>query len=117
MLWDHIHKAEQTLQTILQSGTALSPDKSRILNQALRELMLMQASDWPWLITKNTASDYAEHRFLEHHAFFEALIGIFVQMGVREQCTWDEYHKLESIENKDDILREITIKDWLAYSA
>jgi len=117
MLWDHIQKAEQTLKTILQSGTVLSPDKSRILNQALRELMLMQASDWPWLISKNTASDYAEHRFLEHHAFFEALIGIYVQMGEREQCTWDEYHKLESIENKDDILREITIKDWLAYSA
>lgn len=116
ILWDHIHEAEQTLHTILQKGIKPSPDKYRILNQALRELMLMQASDWPWLITRNTASDYAEHRFAEHHLFFEALIAIYVQMGEREQCTWDEYHKLENIENKDDILRHITIQDWLTYS-
>lgn len=116
-IWHRIHAAERTLRETLDRGIVLSRDKTRILNQALRELMLMQASDWPWLITRNTASDYAEHRFTEHHSFFEALMGIYVQMGDREQCTWEEYHKLESIENTDDILRNITIEDWLAHSA
>lgn len=38
----------------------------RALEQALRELLLAQASDWPFLIRAGTARDYAERRLREH---------------------------------------------------
>ncbi len=38
----------------------------RALDQAARELLLAQSSDWPFLITTGTAKDYAKTRFKRH---------------------------------------------------
>jgi 1,4-alpha-glucan branching enzyme len=44
------------------SDTALHP----LLAQAAREMLLAQASDWPFHVSGATATDYAERRFSEH---------------------------------------------------
>ncbi len=42
----------------------------RALNQAARELLLAQSSDWPFLISQQTAVPYAMRRFRGHiHKF------------------------------------------------
>jgi len=46
-----------------------------VLAQAARELLLAQASDWPFIVTTGAAGDYAEHRFAEHCDRVEALLG------------------------------------------
>jgi 1,4-alpha-glucan branching enzyme len=38
----------------------------RVLNQALRELLLAQSSDWAFIMNNNTAVEYAERRTREH---------------------------------------------------
>jgi 1,4-alpha-glucan branching enzyme len=38
----------------------------RALRQAGRELMLAQASDWPFIITNGTTEEYARRRLLDH---------------------------------------------------
>ena len=43
------------------------------LNQAGRELLLAQASDWPFLIRMGTAAAYARGRFEAHVAAFNRL--------------------------------------------
>jgi len=48
----------------------------KILNQAARELVLLQSSDWPFLITTGQARIYAENRFLEHVNRFQKLADI-----------------------------------------
>ena len=45
----------------------------RLLAQATRELLLAQASDWPFLIRMGTARDYALRRVEEHLATFHLL--------------------------------------------
>ncbi len=45
----------------------------RALNQCLRELLLGQSSDWPFLINNGTAADYASRRVRDHVARFHAL--------------------------------------------
>ena len=47
-----------------------------ILNQVARELILLQSSDWPFLITTGQARQYAENRFLEHVNRFQQLADI-----------------------------------------
>ena len=44
-----------------------------MLAQATRELLLLQASDWQFLITTGAARDYAERRVAEHYAEFKRL--------------------------------------------
>ncbi len=55
----------------------LNPDASgiklRALNQALRELLLAQSSDWAFIMTTGTMVEYAEKRTKEHIHNFTAL--------------------------------------------
>lgn len=45
----------------------------RTLDQAARELMLAQSSDWPFMIETERAADYARRRVTEHLERFSRL--------------------------------------------
>jgi len=46
----------------------------RIARQAARELLLMQASDWPFLLHTRQAKEYANQRFHHHHQRLRKLL-------------------------------------------
>ena len=46
----------------------------KVLNQAARELLLLQSSDWPFLITTGQAKEYAIQRFQQHVDRFNSLL-------------------------------------------
>ncbi len=48
----------------------------RALDQALRELLLLQGSDWPFMVTREQAGDYARERFSAHLERFEQLLAM-----------------------------------------
>jgi 1,4-alpha-glucan branching enzyme len=70
--WDRVYSAESEWVEHLghQGG---GPDLHRVLAQATRELLLLEASDWQFLITTQAARDYAERRVAEHYAEFKRL--------------------------------------------
>ncbi len=45
----------------------------RALNQAARELLLAQSSDWAFILSTNTMADYARRRVTDHLEHFQAL--------------------------------------------
>jgi 1,4-alpha-glucan branching enzyme len=68
-MWLAIHELEETFQALVQKhGGTQNPLVRRTLNQMGREVMLMQASDWPFLVTTFQAKDYAIQRFETHRA-------------------------------------------------
>ncbi len=73
-MWPIIHKAEVRMRQLCrQFPHETDATKRRILNQALRELLLLQSSDWPFLVTTFQAKDYAVERFEQHVANFNQL--------------------------------------------
>jgi len=67
--WERIYGAEEEFWTVArEAAREARPAVRRILAQAARELLLLQASDWQFLITTWAARDYAEARFAEHYA-------------------------------------------------
>ena len=66
----------------------------RALNQAARELLLLQSSDWLFIITNNTMVDYAHKRIKEHTGRFTKL-----------------YEELNSGNIDPKFLKEIELKD------
>jgi len=48
----------------------------QILEKAGRELLLLQASDWPFVIARDQADDYGVKRFMGHVSRFECLTDI-----------------------------------------
>ena len=116
-LLDIIHNAEQHFEERVNSIDINDQLQKRIMDQALRELLLMQASDWPFLITKNQASDYAKERFMQHHECFTTLLAFFNVIKSGKQLTNDQKNALAGIEQVDDIFQTIDIYQWRNHSA
>lgn len=80
--------------------------KIRILNQASRELLLAQSSDWLFIITNGTMVDYAKKRIKDHIGRFTKLYETLLNDSIN-----DEFIAfLEDIEKKDCIFPEIDYK-------
>src|SRR5258705_7027402 len=71
--WDRVYSAEREWVEHLRQGDGGNAELKRVLNQVSRELLLLQSSDWQFLITTGAARDYAERRVAEHYAEFKRL--------------------------------------------
>jgi len=72
-MWPMIHEAEQTMLGLVETYPSAGGDDREVLNQAARELLLLQSSDWPFLVTTGQAREYATQRFLQHIERFKML--------------------------------------------
>ncbi len=75
-MWDPIHEAELRMEKLVAQHPAAQGDLAAVLNQTARELLLMQSSDWPFLVTTGQAREYAIVRFNEHLERFNRLAEI-----------------------------------------
>lgn len=72
--WGRIYEAEEEIWSLVRRASGVkSKVVDRLLSQVARELLLLQASDWQFLITTRAAQDYACMRFAEHYADFKKL--------------------------------------------
>lgn len=90
-MWKKIYEAEDNFFHGYQ-------DKDRINFQLKRELLLLQASDWEFLITTKQAYDYAVRRFSAHDRNFNLLL----KLGDKILTSQEELI-LKEIEEKDKI--------------
>lgn len=91
-------------ETVRQHGTCLRGSlQDRALRQAGRELMLAQASDWPFIITNKTTEEYARRRFQDHVNRCHFLLESVERQSVDEA-------KLEALEYMDAIFPELDYK-------
>lgn len=75
--WDMAYSAEEEFWTMAGSlPWEGDPLRERVMAQLARELLLLQASDWQFLITTWAARNYAENRFTEHYGHFTRLAGL-----------------------------------------
>ena len=69
--WEVLHRAEERLQDLVAEGP--TGRVREVLDQAARELLLMQASDWPFMVTTRGAPDYGWKRFAGHASRFDRM--------------------------------------------
>ena len=75
----------------------------RCVNQMARELLLLQSSDWLFIITNGTMVEYAHKRIKEHTGRFNALYDMVKTNSIH-------LHYLTNLELKDDIFKDISFK-------
>ncbi|MFN3283783.1 MAG: 1,4-alpha-glucan branching protein domain-containing protein, partial [Pseudothermotoga sp.] len=71
-----------------------SPLKIRVLNQMLRELLLLQSSDWAFILTTRTSVEYAVNRIKTHVKRFLDLESQFLSNNIDE----DYLSKIEQMD-------------------
>lgn len=74
-MWASIHEAEERMQRLADTYRDRYDDANLrgVLNQAARELVLLESSDWPFLVTTGQARQYAIQRFSQHLERFLSL--------------------------------------------
>jgi 1,4-alpha-glucan branching enzyme len=106
--WDRLYAAEEEFWT-LAGGIRWDdrPEVGRVMAQLARELLLLQASDWQFLITTWAARNYAETRFSEHYGHFTRLSGLLRQLseGTALQAADDQF--LAEREGQDFVFADI----------
>ncbi len=71
-VYRHTHKAVERMRELVVRFPNEKGLKERALNQAAREVLLSQASDWPFIMKTGTTVPYAVKRVREHiHNFTE----------------------------------------------
>ena len=79
--WELVYDAEDRLAAAARVHRGESREQARrLLAAAARELLLLESSDWPFLIHSHSAKDYARRRYNEHHEYCAALLTALEQL-------------------------------------
>jgi 1,4-alpha-glucan branching enzyme len=84
-MWPLIHHAERRMEQLVERYPQAEGEMLGVLNQAARELLLLEASDWPFLVSTGQAKEYASGRFQQHLARFNHLAAIADAGAVSEE--------------------------------
>ncbi len=95
-MWGPIHAAELRMEKLVEKYPDPDEDAQAVLNMAARELLLLQSSDWPFLVTTGQAREYAIRRFTRHVERFEALAQS-LESGQPDRQLADELYEVDKV--------------------
>ena len=99
-MYRHLHKAAERMIELADSYHNAEGLLLRALNQAAREILLAQSSDWAFIMKTGTCVTYAAKRFKDHMERFSRLYD-----GIKGNSI--DGSELTDIEYKDNLFPEI----------
>ncbi|MEY2430055.1 MAG: 1,4-alpha-glucan branching enzyme [Verrucomicrobiota bacterium] len=104
-IYPHLNIAQERMSELARRFEQPDPLQDRGLKQAARELLLAQASDWPFILRTGTSPEYARRRVKDHLLRFSK---IYEQLGgSKVDEVW-----LTEVESKDNIFPEVNWRYW-----
>ncbi|MGI6620311.1 MAG: glycoside hydrolase family 57 protein [Bacillota bacterium] len=102
-IYRHLHHCEMRMARLSEDFKHAKGLAQRALNQAARELMLAQASDWPFIMKAGTVYQYAVNRFVTH-------IGRFLRLAEQIQTGAVDPVFLKHLEQADTIFPDLDFR-------
>ncbi len=103
-MWPVIHESERTMEDLVRRYPNATGEKLEVLKQAARELLLLQSSDWPFLVTTGQAKEYATERFEDHVDRFKKLAEL---ASVEGELSSDQRAFLAGLKDRDNPFSDI----------
>jgi 1,4-alpha-glucan branching enzyme len=111
--YTHIYPAELFTRDVATSGAWRESELGgRIARQLCRELLLLESSDWQFLVTTGAARDYAEARFMAHSDQFNEVKSFWKTFDDTAQLTVAQEARLAEIERRDSVFPDIDPGFW-----
>jgi 1,4-alpha-glucan branching enzyme len=104
-IYPALHHSEQQMVRLANKIQNPSPVEERACNQAARELMLAQSSDWAFIMDNKTMVDYAVKRTKHHINRFQRLVQMIEAKQIDEE--W-----LSKLERLDPIFPDINYRHY-----
>ncbi len=104
-VWDNIYEAEATMQRLgaLLNGREIAPAIAQVVRQAMRELLLLGASDWTFMINNWSTRDHAEQRAHFHFNDFKRMAAIAEQMAAGAEPGPEEWQFARETMERDAV--------------
>jgi len=91
-VYRHLHQAADRMCELVDRFPQSDGLLKRALNQAARELLLAQSSDWAFIMRTGTTVGYAVKRTREHvlrfTRLYEQILGNRIDEGFLKECEW-----------------------------
>jgi len=100
-IYRDLHKCAEAMIRLANTYSNPTDIQRRALNQAARELMLAESSDWPFIIKNNTTVEYAVRRVNTHVERFNKLYESITKNTI-------DLRYLSRIEELDNIFKNIS---------
>jgi 1,4-alpha-glucan branching enzyme len=97
-IWPYINSSVLEAEHVFAQAKPADERGERILRQMARELLLMQGSDWPFLLFTAQAGEYANQRFHNHHQRFRKLIWAASKLNDGSRLSDMELAEIEDID-------------------
>ncbi len=98
-MWPIIHERERRMETLVARYPRARGPLRATLAQAGRELLLLESSDWPFLVTTGQADEYATRRFNAHVKRFDRLTAL-LDAGTAEMSAGKHLRtRIEQLDN------------------
>jgi 1,4-alpha-glucan branching enzyme len=104
-IYPHLQVAQERMTELARQFPEADGLQARALKQAARELLLAQASDWPFILRAKTSAEYARRRVKDHLLRFIALHEQLTVTGVNE--AW-----LAEVESRDNLFPDVDWRYW-----
>jgi 1,4-alpha-glucan branching enzyme len=95
-MWTPIHECEERMEKLVARYTSPTDDEQAALSQLARELLLLESSDWPFLVTTGQAREYAIRRFSQHVERFDRLAS-GLEAGQPDRALTAEYWEQDKL--------------------
>ena len=107
-IWHDIYEAEKDMQALLWDHGVGHDDPMRdLVKMAARQLLLLQASDWPFLINNGTAEEYSAQRVAHHYGDYKRVADMARRYGRGEYLTDEEWSWFGALKDRDRPFEDI----------
>ena len=114
-MWEVEYRAEGRLLELLHRlPWRQRADVRGMLERAARQLLLLQASDWPFVIHSGGAVDYGVQRFAGHSTRFDRMARIADQVARGQPVGPVERSEVAEADLHDDVFREVDLNWWMS---
>jgi len=96
-IYPHLDVAAERMVELSRRFEHPNDRERRALNQAARELLLAQSSDWAFIMKTNTTVEYAKKRTRDHIARFDYLYRMLSSGGFLEEPILREFESRDNI--------------------
>ena len=111
--YTHLYPAELYVREVVTEGKWRASELgTRVVRQMCRELLLLESSDWQFLITTGAARDYAELRFVTHHEQFLEIKAMWQVLARQESLSDQQSARLAAIELRDGVFPDLDPGFW-----
>ncbi|MDD3628149.1 MAG: DUF1957 domain-containing protein, partial [bacterium] len=111
--WKHVYQAEYMMKEIVKSDDWEKDEfLKKLLQQLARELLILQASDWQFLISTWSARDYAEMRITKHSEDFLKLHDIILDYKKKGKLSSAQQKYYDYLYDRDRIFPEVDPSWW-----